>query len=104
MATLTVRNLEEETRNRLARLASLNGRSLEEEAKAILRAATEDSDRGTGARLYRLSRELFSGGDGVDLDLPTRGQSDGPAPDFSGPEHDAPGHDAPGHDASGPAL
>ena len=50
MAQLIVRNLEEGVKTRLRRRAARHGRSMEEEARDILRNAVrkEDDDRGQG--------------------------------------------------------
>ncbi len=69
MASLTIRNLEEDTKERLRVRAAQNGRSMEEEARAILRATVAGA---TAADLWRRSRALFSGAQGVDLTLPSR--------------------------------
>ena len=45
MATLTIRNLPEETRERLRVRAARRGRSMEAEARAILTEATLETDR-----------------------------------------------------------
>lgn len=68
MASLTIRNLEEDTKERLRVRAAQNGRSMEEEARAILRAAVADA---TAADLWTRSRSLFAGAKGVDLALPS---------------------------------
>jgi plasmid stability protein len=44
MATITVRNLDEEVQRRLKRRAAANNRSMEAEARAILSAAVADGD------------------------------------------------------------
>lgn len=69
MASLTIRNLEEDTKERLRVRAAHNGRSMEEEAGAILRATVAGV---TGADLWARSRALFAGAKGVDLALPSR--------------------------------
>jgi plasmid stability protein len=79
VASLTIRNLEEDTKERLRVRAAQNGRSMEEEARTILRASVAGV---TGAELWARSRALFSGTNGVDLDLPSRGGDRAP-PTFS---------------------
>ena len=69
MASLTIRNLEEDTKERLRVRAAQNGRSMEEEARAILRATVSGV---TGAELWVRSRGLFKGVKGVDVSLPSR--------------------------------
>ncbi|MFZ4122805.1 MAG: FitA-like ribbon-helix-helix domain-containing protein [Caulobacterales bacterium] len=69
MASLTIRNLEEDTKERLRVRAAQNGRSMEEEARAILRATVAGA---TAADLWSRSRALFASAKGVDLVLPSR--------------------------------
>jgi plasmid stability protein len=54
MAQLVVRNLEDAVKKRLQRRAKRNGRSMEEEAREILRDATKEEERkgqGLGTRI-----------------------------------------------------
>ena len=54
MAQLVVRNLDEEVKARLRRRASVHGRSMEEEVRAILRDAVKEDTRqkaGLGTRI-----------------------------------------------------
>jgi plasmid stability protein len=56
MAQLVVRNLEEKVKRRLAARAKSNGRSMEEEARTILREAVNDNAKpkeGLGTRLAK---------------------------------------------------
>lgn len=69
MASLTIRNLEHDTKERLRVRAAQNGRSMEEEARAILRATVSGA---TGMDIWTRSRALFSGEMGVDLGLTPR--------------------------------
>jgi antitoxin FitA len=78
MATLTVRNLDDDIRNRLRVRAALAGRSMEEEVRVILRAAVTVGDP---ASVLATARAQFSGGDGIDLGLPER-SGDRPPPQF----------------------
>ena len=78
MASLTIRDLEDETKERLRVRAAQNGHSMEEEARSILRRAVGGV---TGAGLWDLSRQLFKGDDGVVLDTAHR-DADRAAPDF----------------------
>lgn len=82
MASLTIRNLEEDTKERLRVRAAQNGRSMEEEARAILRATVAGA---TAADLWTRSRALFAGANGVDLTLATRA-ADRTPPDFDAEE------------------
>lgn len=78
MATLTIRNLEDDVKERLRVRAAQHGHSMEEEARVLLRAAVAT---GTGADVLRLSRELFSGENGVELE-PVKRSSKRPVPEF----------------------
>jgi len=79
LASLTIRNLEKDTKERLRVRAAQNGRSMEEEARAILRATVAGA---TAADLWTRSRALFAGAKGVDLTHPSR------APDRTPPAFD----------------
>jgi plasmid stability protein len=73
MATLTIRNLDEHTKAQLRIQAARHGRSMEEEARTILRAAIESSQpaaqaQGLGSRIQAHFAKLG----GVELDLPER--------------------------------
>lgn len=59
MATLTIRNLDDETRRRLRERAARHDRSMEEEVRQILRAAVSGAgreDEPLGDFLVRISR------------------------------------------------
>ncbi|UCH26340.1 MAG: hypothetical protein JSV66_01435 [Trueperaceae bacterium] len=76
MATLTIRNLDEETKRRLRLLAARHGHSMEEEARRILsRAVHQDERKGLGTLIHR----QFEAVGGVDLEIPPR-SSVRPAP------------------------
>lgn len=75
MATLTIRNLEDAIKERLRVRAALHGRSMEEEARYILRKAVGGV---TGPSLWERSRMLFAGDKGVELDLPSRREDRAP--------------------------
>lgn len=71
MASVTIRHLDDETKRRLRIRAAQNGRSMEEEARAILRTATAAepfAQRGLGSAIRARVAELG----GVELDLPPR--------------------------------
>ncbi len=71
MASITIRNLDDGVKSRLRVRAATNGRSMEEEARIILREAVEeqDSEKGLGTKLH----ELFKPFGGVELEIPPRG-------------------------------
>jgi plasmid stability protein len=73
MATITIRNLDEETKSRLRIQAAHHDRSMEEEARVILRA---ELHRG-GSQEHDLAesiRRRFEALGGVELSLPPREQ------------------------------
>ena len=71
MASITIRNLDEQTKARLRVRAAHHKRSMEEEARNILRAAlTEDTI--TPRNLAEAIRRRFQPFGGVDLRLPAR--------------------------------
>jgi plasmid stability protein len=78
MASLTIRNIDDALKEKLRVCAARHGHSMEEEARIILRRAVGGM---TGPALWSLSRDLFGGDKGVELDPPDRGQ-DRAAPDF----------------------
>jgi plasmid stability protein len=65
-----VRKIDDRVKERLRMRAATHGRSMEEEARLILRRDVGGVD---GPGVWALSRRLFAGGDGVDLVLPDRG-------------------------------
>ena len=72
MASITIRNLDDDVKTRLRTRAAGNGRSMEEEARLILRAAVgweAVPEKGLGTAIH----ELFKPFGGVDLELPPRG-------------------------------
>ena len=72
MASITVRNLEEGLKRRLRIRAAENGRSMEQEARAILRAAL-DQETSKGKDLASAIRARFEPLGGVELEIPPRG-------------------------------
>jgi len=72
MSSITIRNLEESIKKRLRVRAAQHRRSMEEEARHILRAAlTEKAPAPTN--LYEAIRRRIAPLGGVDLDIPPRG-------------------------------
>ena len=77
MAQLLVRNLEEDVKRRLKRRAARHGRSMEEEARDILRSALKEEPRREG--LGTLFAKTFAG-KGLEFDIPEwRGELARPA-------------------------
>ena len=71
MASITIRNLDEGVKTRLRTRAAGNGRSMEEEARLILRAAVGRS-RPSSENLASIVRAHFGPSNGIDLELPPR--------------------------------
>jgi plasmid stability protein len=76
MATITVRNLDDDLKARLRILSAKNGRSMEEEVRIILRDALAKPQKG---RLGSRIRERFASVDEVELELPERKDTPRPA-------------------------
>ncbi|MDZ7599932.1 MAG: bifunctional phosphopantothenoylcysteine decarboxylase/phosphopantothenate--cysteine ligase CoaBC, partial [Hoeflea sp.] len=80
MASLTIRNLDETTKQRLRERAAKNGRSMEEEMRVILTdleggnepAVTDEDDAASGS-LYKRVHALVEPLGGIELDVPPRG-------------------------------
>ena len=70
MAAISVRNLEDDVKERLRVRAARNGRSMESEVRAILVDAVSEPDRESGLLGALLDR--FGEVGGVDLALPSR--------------------------------
>ncbi len=77
MATLTIRNFDDDLKSRLRIEAALHQRSMEEEVRVILRhALTKQSNQdGFGQRIHR----RFSALDVAELELPSRQEMPRPA-------------------------
>ena len=81
MASITIRNLDEDVEARLRVRAARHRRSMEDEVRIILREAV--SDGRTGPRdLAAFTAECFAPLGGVELELPPRDPVREP-PDFS---------------------
>ena len=81
MASITIRNLDDDVKTRLRVRAAGHHRSMEEEARIILRDAVDDV-RERPRDLAKFTRECFATLGGVELELPTRAAMREP-PDFS---------------------
>lgn len=71
MASITIRNLKDELKTRLRVRAAHHGRSMEDEARDILRVALS-SENHTSSDLVESIRRRFTAIGGIDLDLPPR--------------------------------
>jgi len=84
MPSLLIRNVDPELHARLKRRAAEHRRSLEEEARELLRAGIARQETGQRETLVQLARRLFGLEHGFDLDIPSRGTTpESPPPDFS---------------------
>lgn len=81
MASITIRNLDDDLKARLRVQAARHGRSMEEEVRSILRGALEAAPL-TGQSLVDSIREMVAPYGGIELELPARGPQRDP-PDFS---------------------
>ncbi len=70
MASITIRKLDDEVKARLRIRAAENGRSMEEEARTILREAV--GPEAPPENLASFIRECFAPLGGVELELPPR--------------------------------
>ena len=83
MATLTIRNLDDETKQTLRLRAARHGNSLEEEIRGILRrAAREEEKPQRHKNLYQAIRELVEPHGGFDLEIPERSRAMRDPPTF----------------------
>jgi plasmid stability protein len=80
MASITIRNLDDTLKRKLRLRAAHRNRSMEDEARDILRTALAQEPAGT-RHLVDEIRELVEPLGGVDLELPPRGPMREP-PDF----------------------
>ena len=71
MASITIRNLDDDVKSRLRVRAAVNGRSMEEEARVILREAV--GPKPESRSLVEIIRSRLGPEGGVDLELPPRG-------------------------------
>jgi antitoxin FitA len=81
MAAITIRQLDDKTKSRLRVRAAHHGRSMEEEAREILRSALTASSPASGS-LAESIRRRFAAFGGLELELPRRDAIRQP-PDFS---------------------
>lgn len=81
MASITIRNLDDDVRTRLRIRAAEHGRSMEEEVRIILRDTVSNAESAP-RDLAEFTRECFAPLGGVELEVPLRGPMREP-PDFS---------------------
>jgi antitoxin FitA len=81
MATLTIRRLDQKTKTRLRVRAAHHGRSMEEEAREILRSALTASSPARGNLAEAIHRRFAALG-GLEFELPRR-DAVRPAPEFA---------------------
>jgi antitoxin FitA len=72
MASITIRNLEENLKSRLRIRAARHGRSMEEEARHILHCALAE-EKGVSRDLFEAIRRRIAPLGGVELEIPRRG-------------------------------
>jgi antitoxin FitA len=72
MATLTIRNLNDDVKQRLRVRAAQHGHSMEEEVRTILQASVEQSREAKPGGLATRIIERFKPIGGVELDIPPR--------------------------------
>ena len=90
LASLLIRNVDPALHARLKARAAAEGRSLEEEARELLRSAVaRPPPPKPDLNLADLALSLFGSERGVELEIPPRDAAqDRPPPDFSGPDED----------------
>lgn len=71
VASITIRNLDDEVKARLRARAAAHHRSMEEEARIILREAV--CSKPESRNLAEIARSHFGPDNGVELELPSRG-------------------------------
>ena len=71
MATMTIRNIDDQLKARLRVQAAQHGRSMEDEARDILRAALS-AEPSSGVSLIEAIRTRVMPFGGIELELPTR--------------------------------
>jgi antitoxin FitA len=91
VTSLLIRNVDDALHARLKDAAARHHRSLEEEARALLREGVARQEGAPRENLADLAQRLFGRARGADLDIPLRGAPARAAPDFSGPDGGAGG-------------
>jgi plasmid stability protein len=80
VASLLIRDVDPVLHSRLKASAAANRRSLEEEARELLRSAIARHETPAREGLVALARRLFGPEYGADLDIPPRGGAPGSLP------------------------
>lgn len=81
MASITIRNLDDALKARLRVRAAQQGRSMEEEARVLLREALDVPRAAARPHLADLAQSLFGASHGVDLPMMPRTKAR-PVPSF----------------------
>jgi plasmid stability protein len=72
MATLTIRNLDDEVKQALRERAARHGVSMEEEARVLLRQLVQAPPLAQGGSAYQRIRALVEPLGGIELEIPPR--------------------------------
>jgi plasmid stability protein len=88
LATLVIRNLDSGLHAQLKARAAAQGRSMEEEARLLLRDGLAAEPVASEPTLGAAMRALFEPLGGLELPADLRASGARPPPDFSGPEWD----------------
>jgi plasmid stability protein len=80
MGTMTIRNIDDQLKSRLRVRAAMHGRSMEDEAREILRASLSIDPARSGSLVASIRARVEAVG-GVELELPAR-DAMRPLPDF----------------------
>lgn len=89
MTSLLIRNVDEALHARLKARAAEHRRSLEEEARELLRSAVARQETAPRENLVKIARRLFGPEQGVELEILPRGTGPArPAPDFADPGYE----------------
>lgn len=75
MASMTIRNLDDGLKTQLRVRAALHGRSMEEEARVLLRDALASPRSAPAPHLLEVADRLFGVRHGVELKLPPRAKA-----------------------------
>ena len=81
MASITIRNLDDDLKSRLRVRAAQQGRSMEEEARVLLRQALDGPRAAARPHLADLAQSLFGARHGVELPAMPRAKAR-PVPTF----------------------